>query len=288
MPGCGLDHVVERILQGEKLQMKMERLVQITRCHVVESVLSQYCGWQIRAGVVRYLKFREPYMVEPAACRHANKTGMLAIHKKSYAVHMDTVKSYTNFTEGSLDSGYNCQVGTHTHGEVIFDRQVTQRVMEVSTRMEWACVNKASGMITTTSCLIAPVTDRSMMDTQDGTYVWEYFQEDCPDSIVQLYLGNIRVLSNSSMSYVVGLAIVEGSEKDQVAGLELTESFLLCGRAAMRTHVKNIVVFFHTMSGMQVASGKFSTSTAEAEVTKLESEVSFLQVEATMSLKERI
>jgi hypothetical protein len=25
------------------------------------------------------------------------------------------------------------------------------------------------------------------MDTQDGTYVWEYSQEDCPDSIVQLY-----------------------------------------------------------------------------------------------------
>ncbi|MFN9899009.1 MAG: hypothetical protein ACK55Z_09505, partial [bacterium] len=28
--------------------------------HVVESVMSQYCGWQSRAGVVRYLKFREP------------------------------------------------------------------------------------------------------------------------------------------------------------------------------------------------------------------------------------
>jgi hypothetical protein len=87
---------------------------------------------------------------------------------------------------------------------------------------------------------------------------------------------------------VGGLAIVEGSEKDQVAGLELTESFLLCGRAAMRTHIKNIVIFFHPMAGMQVASGKFSTATGEAEVTRLESEVSFLQVKATMSLKERI
>ena len=37
---------------------------------------------------------------------------------------------------------------------------------------------------------------------------------------------------------------------DQVAGLELTESFLLCGRAAMRTHIKNIVIFFHPMAGM--------------------------------------
>jgi hypothetical protein len=95
---------------------------------------------------------------------------------------------------------------------------------------------------------------------------------------VQLYLGSIKVLSNSSTSYIGGLAIVEGSEKDQVASLELTESFLLCGRAAMQTHIKNIVIFFHPMSGIQVASGKFSTATGEAEVTRLESEVSFLQV----------
>ncbi len=60
---------------------------------------------------------------------------------------------------------------------------------------------------------------------------------------------------------------MEGSEKDQVAGLKLTESFLLCGRVAMWTHIKNIVVFFHSMSGRQVASGKFSTATGEAELT---------------------
>jgi hypothetical protein len=82
--------------------------------------------------------------------------------------------------------------------------------------------------------------------------------------------------------------MLEGSEKDQVAGLELTQSFLLCDRVAMGTHIKNLVVFFHSMSGMQVASGKFSTTTGEAEVTRLESEVSFLQVKATMSLKELI
>ncbi len=81
---------------------------------------------------------------------------------------------------------------------------------------------------------------------------------------------------------------MEGSKKDQVAGLELTEAFLLCSRAAMCSHIKNIVIFFYPMSGIQVASGKFSTATGEAEVTRLESEVSFLRVKATMSLKERI
>ncbi len=80
--------------------------------------------------------------------------------------------------------GHNCQVGTHTHGGVVIDCQVTQSILEVSVRMEWARVNEVPGMIMTTSGLIAPVTDRSMEDTQDGTYVWDYSQEDCPDSIV--------------------------------------------------------------------------------------------------------
>jgi hypothetical protein len=74
-PDVAMDHVVERMLHGEIVQMKWERLIRITRCHVVESIMSQYCGWQSRAGVVRYLKFREPYTVEPSACRHANKNG---------------------------------------------------------------------------------------------------------------------------------------------------------------------------------------------------------------------
>ncbi len=66
-PDVAMDHVVERMLHGEIVQMNRERLIQITRCHVVESVMSQYCGWQSRAGGVRYLKFCEPYTVEPSA-----------------------------------------------------------------------------------------------------------------------------------------------------------------------------------------------------------------------------
>ncbi len=57
-PDVAMDHVVERMMHGEIVQMKRERLIRITRFHVVESVTSQYCGWQSRAGVVRYLKFR--------------------------------------------------------------------------------------------------------------------------------------------------------------------------------------------------------------------------------------
>ncbi len=53
---------------------------------------------------------------------------MIVINKKCYPVQMSAVKSYTDFMEGSLDLKHNCQVGTHTHGGVVIDRQVTQTI----------------------------------------------------------------------------------------------------------------------------------------------------------------
>jgi hypothetical protein len=122
----------------------------------------------------------------------------------------------------------------------------------------------------------------------EGTYVWNHSEESCPDTIVKLYSGPIKVLTNTSSTFNGGLAIVEGRDKNQVAGLELTETFLLCGRAAQKTHLRNIVVFFHPMSQIQVASGKFDAATTVASITRLESELSFLQVKATMTMQERI
>ena len=78
------------------------------------------------------------------------------------------------------------------------------------------------------------------------------------------------------------------TKKSQVAGLELKETMILCGRAAQTTHIKSIAVFFHPMEQIEVASGKFNMVTTEAEFTRLESELSFLQVRSTMTLQETI
>ncbi len=54
------------------------------------------------------------------------------------------------------------------------------------------------------------------------------------------------------------------------------------------THIKNISVFFHPMEQIEVVSGKFNMVTTTAEFPRLESEMSFLQVRATMTLQETI
>ena len=73
-------HAIERDLQGEIVQIKKERLVQVTRCQVFETVTSQFCGFQSRAGVVRYLKFRELLTIEPVDCRISAKISRIKIN----------------------------------------------------------------------------------------------------------------------------------------------------------------------------------------------------------------
>ncbi len=73
---------------------------------------------------------------------------------------------------------------------------------------------------------------------------------------------------------------MEHQDKDQAAGLELAESFILCGHQAFRTHIKNIAVFIHKDDRMEVAQGRFTDKEGEGDFTRLESGMSFMQVRA--------
>jgi hypothetical protein len=130
--------------------------------------------------------------------------------------------------------------------------------------------------------------DWTYVDSGEGTYVWDYSRNTCLETLVSLYRGRIKVLTNSTATLTVGTSIVSRRDKNQVAGLELKETIILYGRAAQTTHIKSIAVFFHPMKQIEMASGKFNMVTTEAEFTRLESELSFLQVRVTMSLQETI
>jgi hypothetical protein len=59
-------HTVERELYGEIVQIKKERLVQVTICKASQTVKLAYCRFQSRLGVERYDKFHDPIVIEPA------------------------------------------------------------------------------------------------------------------------------------------------------------------------------------------------------------------------------
>jgi hypothetical protein len=127
-----------------------------------------------------------------------------------------------------------------------------------------------------------------MVDSLEGTVVWEYDSMACPQTIVRLYRGMMKVYKNQPDVYQGSTAVVEHQDKDQAAGLEMAESFILCGHQAFKTHIKSIAVFIHKDDRMEVAQGRFANKEGEGDLARLESGMSFLQVRASMSMKQKL
>jgi hypothetical protein len=95
--------------------------------------------------------------------------------------------------------------------------------------------------------------------------VWEYDPMECPQTIVRLYKGMMKAYVNQSSTYEGSTVVVEHQDKDQAAGLEVAESFILCSHQAFRTHIKNIAVFVHKDDRMEV--GRAASPRRKARAT---------------------
>jgi hypothetical protein len=96
------------------------------------------------------------------------------------------------------------------------------------------------------------------------------------------------VYVNQSGIYEGSTAVGEHQDKDQAAGLEIADSFILCSHQAFKTHIKRIAVFIHKDGQMEVAQGPFASKEGDGDLTRLESGMSFLQVRASKSMKEKL
>jgi hypothetical protein len=154
--------------------------------------------------------------------------------------------SHTMFLTGGLDDESRCEVRIVTlpDGRVL-NGQVAQGLYEITLREEFARLNELTGSLTLTSGVQAAAGDTSLVDSHEGTVVWEYDAMACPQTIVKLFRGMMKAYVNQTNTNEGSTVVVEHQDKDQVVGLELAESFILCGHQAYRTHIKNIVDFIH-------------------------------------------
>jgi hypothetical protein len=80
----GKEGEVETTVYGEIVQIKHDRMISVFRCIVIETIISQYCGMFSAAGVVRYIRFREPRMLEACECRQAGKSAKIIINSRTF------------------------------------------------------------------------------------------------------------------------------------------------------------------------------------------------------------
>jgi hypothetical protein len=70
-------------------------------------------------------------------------------------------------------------------------------------------MNKLTGSIMLSSGVQARVSDKSLVDSLEGTVVWEYDSMACPQIIVQLYKGLMKIYTNQTNIYEGSTAVVE-------------------------------------------------------------------------------
>jgi hypothetical protein len=192
------------------------------------------------------------------------------------------------FLAGGLDDQSRCEVGivTFPDGKAL-NGLAAQGLYEITLREEFARLNELTGSLTLTSGVKAAAGDKSIIDSLEGV-VWEYDSMACPQTIVRLFRGMMKAYVNQSNTYEGLMVVVEHQDKDQAAGLELAESFILCGHQAFKTHIKNMAVFIHKDDRMEVAQGHFNDKEGEGNLTRLGSGMSFMQVRASVSMKEKL
>jgi hypothetical protein len=74
---------VETTVYGEIVQIKQDRMIPVFRCVVVETLVAQYCGMFLAAGITRYIRFRELKPLEAWECRKARSSGQLIINGRT-------------------------------------------------------------------------------------------------------------------------------------------------------------------------------------------------------------
>ncbi len=159
-------HAIERELYGEIVQIKKERLVQVTRCTATQTIKLTYCGFQSRSGPERYAKFHDPIVIEPADCRQAAKTGRFKLGGKDYPFEMNVRRSVIVDLVGGLDNNGNCEVGLYEVNGVPLKSQMATAMYEISVRQEWARANDLTGTIKLSEYLMG-----TTRNSGEGTYV---------------------------------------------------------------------------------------------------------------------
>jgi hypothetical protein len=198
----GGEHKVERIVQAEVVQIKRERTVSVFRCQVLETLVSKYCGYSSAAGVTRYLRFREPLLVEANSCRRALvENGNITIMNRSFQARIGTTTSHSFFVADGLDDGHHCQTGSVSVGSQVLEYQATQAILEITLWEDFGKVNDVHGTIKLPGGVQAKVTNQAVSDSLVGTIVRKHKTTTCPGGLTQLLLLSVNV---NSILYAVG------------------------------------------------------------------------------------
>jgi len=76
-------------------------------------------------------------------------------------------------------------------------KQTAQSIYEITVWEEMARVNDIAGTITMLCGVQSKLADKAVLDSTEGTFVWLHSKQDCPENLVSIYVGPIKIYTNS-------------------------------------------------------------------------------------------
>lgn len=281
------DYGYDRQLTMEIVQLKSDRWVEVGWCRVYLTSVSQHCGMSSHAGPLRWHKLQELIPVPPTACRDALEKGSFILRGVALNATLGATVTQKFFSAGSLDRDSNCESGTLNVNGIQYKGQTGSEIYTVTVSREMAKVSDASGMIRLPGDILAQEGDLSAQDGLGGTFIWSRETGDCDDRMSFVYFGPVRVLTNSTKTLSGGLAVLEDPVRGQFAGLEIQEATVLCGYTAYRTHIRGVLILAVLGRESRISKSSFDPGTI-SDITRLETEISFLHVRTSMDIRDKI
>ncbi len=149
-------------------------------------------------------------------------------------------------------------------------------------------MNELAGTVTLSTGVQARLSLKILLDSLEGTVVWEFDPMACPLMIVQLYKGLMKVYINQTNVLEESTAVIEHKDKDQAVRQEIIESFILCGYQAYKMHEKSIAIYVYNDNRVELACGWFTDKSRDIDTIWLKFGMSFLQVKSSMIMKEKL
>jgi hypothetical protein len=238
---------------------------------IIKMIVSQYCGHWSSSDATWYIQFRKPNLLEAWERRKAVAHRKVVLNGHTIQATIGATVSHAIFLSGNLDDNSNCEAGVISFPNCkTMGGQAAQGLHKITLREEFAKMNELTSSIMLLSGVQARVSDKSLLDSLEGTLVWEYDPLASPQIIVQLYKGLIKVYTNQINIYEGSIAVVEHKNKDQAARLEIAEYFIRCGHQADKMHIKSIAIFIHNDDRVEVARRQLTDKGSDINMTCLE------------------
>ncbi len=187
----------ETLEYGETVQMKLDHIIPVFRCQIIETIIPQYCRhWSFHREILVY-QLHGAQDHESMGMLSSKSLQMSCTSLADGSGQNRSIVSHSVYLSRNMVDDRNCKVGIIKFPvEKTLGGQIAQTVCEIKFKEEFAKVNKHTYTITLSSCLQTRVSDKSMVDGLLGTLLLEYDLLACPQMVVKLCKGLMKIYTN--------------------------------------------------------------------------------------------